>query len=226
MSTSKVGADDLRISHVNLHYPRAEDGPLAAELLTMLGLTQTQVIPLDDGSNFYRFTIHAGEPNRPDGIVYLSRLPEPVAALLEEMRDRVAADRDDAHPAVRGARDAQEADPELNFHLGFLLGSLETLEARLLRLQALERTDDRYRGRMRFVVNRPPPGVAEVDERLDRSPIFKGVDRYTYGRNGVQAFVVTDLVVSGPLGEVISFELDYVFPGYDQHILSVSELVR
>ena len=58
------------------------------------------------------------------------------------------------------------------------------------------------------------------DKRLDDSPIYGGVDRYTYGFNGTQAFVETDLFVTGALGNVFVFELDYVFPGYKDNILS------
>ena len=64
----------------------------------------------------------------------------------------------------------------------------------------------------------------EIDARLDVSPIYKDVIRFTYGRNGVQAFVQTDLIVSGPLLEGIVLEFDYVWPGYASHILSVAEV--
>jgi hypothetical protein len=69
-------------------------------------------------------------------------------------------------------------------------------------------------------LNRARPGTAEVDERMDKSPIFSGVRRFTYGRNGIQAFVETDLFVTGALGEKFVFELDYVFPGYSDNILT------
>lgn len=54
--------------------------------------------------------------------------------------------------------------------------------------------------------------------------MFGSCSRFAYGSNGVQVFVETDLVRSGQLGESMVFELDYVFPGYDSHILSVVEL--
>ena len=55
---------------------------------------------------------------------------------------------------------------------------------------------------------------------MDQSPIFSGVRRFTYGRNGIQAFVETDLFVTGALGDKFVFELDYVFPGYSDNILT------
>lgn len=218
--------DELRISHVNLHYRDAEDGPLAAELLKTLGLACTQELHFDGGNIFYRFTIHDADVNRPDGIVYLSKLPSAVADLVSQSRGVLGADSGTPHGTVCAARSAQDQDPELNFHVGFLMGSLETLEDRIGRLQAMERDDPRFKGRMKFVFNRPPRAHEAEDSRLDASPVFGGSDRLTFGYHGVQAFVVTDLVVSGPLAEAMSFELDYVFPGHEQHVLSVVESTR
>ena len=55
---------------------------------------------------------------------------------------------------------------------------------------------------------------------MDKSPIYGGVDRFTYGRNGIQAFIETDLFVTGALGDKFVFELDYVFAGYPDNILT------
>jgi hypothetical protein len=46
------------------------------------------------------------------------------------------------------------------------------------------------------------------------------VKRFTYGRNGIQAFVETDLFITGALGDKFVFELDYVFAGYSDNILT------
>jgi hypothetical protein len=54
--------------------------------------------------------------------------------------------------------------------------------------------------------------------------VFGTVDRYAYGRNGVQAFIETDILASGPLADSMVLELDYIFPGKTSHILSVVEL--
>lgn len=40
----------------------------------------------------------------------------------------------------------------------------------------------------------------------------------------MQAFIETDLLKAGQLGDSMVIELDYVLPGHDQHILSVVEL--
>lgn len=221
-----TASDDLRISHVNLHYREAEDGPLAAELLEVLGLSRTQELAFAGGNTFYRFTIHGRDVNRPDGIVYLSKLPPAVAELVGQTRGALMADTAAPHATVDAARAAQEKDPELNFHVGFLIGSLETLEARILKLQAMAADDERFHGRLRLVFNRPPRRHADEDARLDASPVFGKADRHTFGYHGVQAFVVTDIVVSGPLAEAMSFELDYIFPDHEAHILSVAEPTR
>lgn len=223
---SAIEKDDLRISHVNLHYRDAEDGPLAAELLEILGLTRTQELAFDDGNTFYRFTTYASDTNRPEGIVYLSRLPAEIASLVAHSRSSLFADTDSPHDSVAAARTAQDQDPELNFHVGFLIGSLQKLETRIQKLQTMEREDARFRGRIKFVFNRPPRRHPEEDARLDASPIFGDSDRFTFGYHGVQAFVVTDLVVSGPLAEAMSFELDYVFPDQENHMLAVVESTR
>jgi len=211
------------ISHVNLHYPRPEDAEIAALLLEACGLVRTQEMELPTGGVFYRFTANVHAINQPDNIVYLSPLPPATAALMDAARDGLGLGTADEHPAVAAHRAAQARDPEHNFHVGFLLDSLDYLEERFEALKALAANDPRFSGRMKFLVNRALPGDAEIDARLDRSPVYAGVTRYTHGRFGVQAFCETDLVVDGPLGEACVIEFDYVFPGHDdEHIMAVS----
>ena len=62
-----------------------------------------------------------------------------------------------------------------------------------------------------------------IDARLDASPLYAGVTRTTYDRNGVQAFIRTDLLCSGPLGEDCVIEFDFVFPGYSENMLTKTE---
>lgn len=50
------------ISHINLHYPRPEDGPAAALLLETAGLMKTQQMELPQGGIFYRFTTNVLAP--------------------------------------------------------------------------------------------------------------------------------------------------------------------
>jgi hypothetical protein len=211
------------ISHVNLHYPAPQDGPAAALLLETAGLIKTQEMPLPQGGTFYRFTTSAVDFNGGDNIVYLSPLAAATAELLAAARDALGYDTDHEHPALATYRTAHAADPEFDFHVGFLHNSLDELEKRYLALQALEADDARFAGRLKFLVNRAQPGDAAIDARLDRSPVFQGVTRYTYGRNGVQAFCETDLIVNGPLGGGTVLEFDYIFPGHEDHILAVAD---
>jgi hypothetical protein len=214
------------ISHVNLHYRNATDGPAAARLLEVLGLMQTEALTLPNGSVFYRFTVNRHDLDRGDGIVYLGQLPDALAGVYAAVHERLGVGTTAEHPSVAALHAAQAEDPEANFHVGFLMNSLDQIEARMAALKHLEQTDLRFKGRLQFLVNRAMPGNAEFDARLDASPLYRGITRYTYGRNGVQAFVETDLFVTGPLGGGLVFELDYVLPGHSQHILSRTELTR
>ena len=132
--------------------------------------------------------------------------------------------KEDEHPAVAGLRAAIDLDPEYTFHLGMLLDSLDALEDIVLDIQQRAVSDPDLKGRIKVVLNRSAPGTRAVDERLDASPVYGNVTRCAYGKNGVQAFFETDILSSGPTGESMVLELDYVFPGYDTHVFSVVEL--
>lgn len=220
---AKATAAELSMGHLALHYGTAEEGPAASRLLQELGLRETQVLPLP-GGNFYRFVVNAGHFSRGDGIVYLSALPEPQAKLIAAIHAALRVGTDNEDDAVTGYRAMMATDYEASFHFGFLVSSLEDLEGIVLRLRGLNETDPLLKGRLNIGMNRARRGNPEVDARLDASPVFGSCSRFAYGSNGVQVFVETDLVRSGQLGESMVFELDYVFPGYDSHILAVVEL--
>jgi len=213
----------LTLGHLALHYAQPDDGPLAAHVLHMMGLIETQMLPLP-GGNFYRFVTSADHYARGDGIIYLSCLPEPQAQLISAIHRALHVGSDHEDPAVSAYRAMMASDFEASFHFGFLAVTLEQLEALVLALQDLETGDPRFTGRITIGINRARPGDAEIDARLDASPVFGPVTRYAYGSGGVQVFVETDLVRSGQLGEAMIFEFDYVFPDRDSHILSVVEL--
>jgi hypothetical protein len=151
-------------------------------------------------------------------------VPPAQQSVIDAMRAALNVGSGAEHPAVAQLRAAQEADPEYSFHVGILMHSLEALEETVLNLKRLAAIDPELKGRIKVVLNRSLPGTPEVDARLDASPLYGGVTRRAYGRNGVQAFIETNILTSGPLGENLIIELDYVFPGYDRHILSVAEL--
>lgn len=211
------------MGHLALHYGKAEDGPLASRLLQVFGMVETQVLNLPNGSNFYRFVMDSDHLSRGDGIIYLSMLPEPQRALVDAIHAALKIGTPDQHEAVTAYNAMLESDPEGSFHFGFLVDSLEDLERMVLHLRELNESDPQFKGRLAITMNRARAGEAAVDARLDASPIFGGCTRYAYGRNGVQVFVTTDIVTSGQLGDRMYFEFDYVFPGYDSHILSVVE---
>jgi len=210
------------MGHIALHYGKKEDGPAAAKLLSLVGFTETQRIPFPNG-DFYRFVVNDRHYARGDGIIYLSVVPEAQQKLVSAVREALHIGRADEHPAVGDMRAALQSDPEYSFHFGVLIDSLEALEGMLLDLRKANESDPDLKGRINIVVNRAAPGNADVDARLDASPIYGGVTRYAYGKNGVQAFIETDILTSGTLGESMVLEFDYVFPGYDRHVLSVVE---
>jgi hypothetical protein len=222
MMTNTVAAT-LSMGHLALHYSTAEQGPAASRLLQELGLKETQVLPLPNG-NFYRFVVNSTHFSRGDGIVYLSALPEPQARLIEAIHAALRVGTDNEDDAVTGYRAMMATDFEASFHFGFLIESLEELEGIVQRLRDLNESDPLLKGHLNIGMNRARRGNAEVDARLDASPVFGDCSRFAYGSNGVQVFVETDLVRAGQLGENMYFELDYVFPGSDSHILSVVEL--
>lgn len=212
------------MGHVAIHYANKEEGPIAARLMRLLGYVETQAFPLPDGSMFYRFVVADLHTPRGDGIIYLSAVPEPQRALVAAAREALGYGTDDEHPAIAAFRAGLEADPEMTFHLGVLVESLEELERLTTQLTELGESDPDFKGRIKVKVNRPRRGDEAIDARLDASEAFGKVDRYAYGRNGVQLFVETDILSSGPLGESLVLEFDYVFPGATSHILSVVEL--
>ena len=212
------------MGHIALHYSKPEDGPLAARLMKLLGFKETQDLTLPDGTHFYRFVIDPRHHARGDGIFFLAVVPEPQRKLVEAVREALKVGTPDEHPAVAGMRGMLEYDPESSFHVGVLLDSLETLEETILNVKKLSETDPELKGRIKIKLNRAMRGTPEVDARLDASPLYGDVDRYAYGRNGVQAFIETDILTSGTLGESMMIELDYVFPGYTSHVLSVVEM--
>jgi len=219
-------ANDLHghsMGHIALHYVEEAMGPVAAKLLALIGFVETQMLPLP-GGNFYRFVVNEQHRGRGDGILYLSCVPPAQAALVQAAREALGHGTDTPHPAIAALREALDHDPEYSFHVGILIDSLEELERITLDLRARNEGDPDLKGRLKIVVNRPQPGDAEIDARLDASPAFGDVTRYAYGRNGIQVFIETDLLTSGPLGESMVLELDYIFPGRDSHILSVVEL--
>jgi len=211
------------MGHLALHYGPAEDGQLAARLLGLFGCVETQALPLPGGT-FYRFVVDDLHRARGDGIIYLSALPEPQLKLIEAIAAALRIGTADEDDAVKNYRQMLETDPEASFHFGFLMESLEELEALVLTLRELGKSDPAFKGRLEIGMNRARPGNAEVDARLDASPVFGDCTRYAYGRNGVQVFVATDLVKAGQLGDRMFFEFDYVFPGHDSHILSIVQM--
>jgi len=224
LAPSETTIGHRTMGHVALHYGRKEEGALAARLLSVIGYVETQAMPLPDGSTFYRFVVDTHHHARGDGIVFLSLLPPAQSAVVRAAREALGFGTDHEHPAIGELRAAIDADPEYTFHLGVLLDRLEELERVVAELQELNACDPEFKGRLKITMNRARRGDAEVDARLDDSPVFGSVERYCYGRNGVQAFIETDIIVSGPLADSMVLELDYVFPGKSNHILSVTEL--
>jgi hypothetical protein len=211
------------MGHMALHYKNPEEGPLAARLLKLLGFIETQDLLLPNGTHFYRFVTDDKHQPRGDGIIYLSVVPDAQRNLVSAVHDALKVGSADEHPAVAEMRAKINEDPEYSFHYGTLMESLEDLEDKFQKLEEANKNDPELKGRLMITYNRALPGDPEVDARLDASPIYGNVTRRAFGRNGVQAFVETDILASGALGDSMVLEFDYVFPGADRHILSVVE---
>jgi hypothetical protein len=222
-ATDTQNTSTRSLGHVALHYTRPDEGPLAARLLSMLGFVETQDLPLPNGTHFYRFVVDQRHHARGDGIIYLSAVPEAQQKLVDAIRDALRIGKEDEHPAVAEMRRHLDRDPEYSFHLGTLVESLEELEDRFQALEDANRSDPELKGRLKITYNRGLKSDDDVEARLDASPIYGKVDRYAYGRNGVQAFLETDILSSGTLGESTILEFDYVFPNRASHVLSVVE---
>ena len=206
--------------HLAVHYRNPEEGPLAARLLREIGFTECYSMAQPDGNEFYHFVIDEQADRGTDRIFYLLCMPDVLRTLYDEMHSALNIGTADENAAVTELRRAQDEDPEFNFHAAVVFPSLEDLEERVQRLQKLAAEDGELKDRIKVTLNRAKPGTPEVDERMDASPVFGDVDRYTYGPNGVQVFVETDLIAGGPLGDNWVFEFDYVFPGYKNNILN------
>lgn len=212
------------VSHVALNYRNVDDGPLAARLLGILGFSVVQDFPLPDGGRFYQFLLDGKCETKAEGIFYMSPLPAEDRALFAEIHEKLGVGSAHEHPSVSAFRAAQARDPEYGFHVGVLVDSLEWIEQTMAKLQALSESDPEFKGRINLLCNRSRRGSPDVDARLDASPLFGKTPRETYGRNAVQAFVETDIFSSGPLGDKLVIELDYVFPGYPNNMFTSTEL--
>jgi len=212
------------IGHVALNYRNTGEGPLAAQLLQRLGFHLVQDIPLPGGERFYQFLVDGKAGNKGDGIIYLAPLPAADRALFAAIHEALGVGTTHEHPALGPFRTAQANDPEHGFHVGLLVDSLEWIEETMLTLQELADSDTPFKNRLKFLCNRAPRGAADIDERLDSSPLFSRTPRFIYGRNAVQAFIETDILSAGPLGEKMVIELDYVFPGYPDNMFTATIL--
>lgn len=212
------------LGHVALHYRNTEEGPKAARLLELMGFTRLQEIPLPDGSIFYQFLVNEDRVHDGVGTIYLAHQPKAIAGMTAAIRQALKIGTPEEHPAVETLRASQKADPEVGFHFGVMVDSLQALEDTILTLDEANRNLPDLQGRMSIIVNRAKPGDAEIDARMAASPVFGDAQRHCYGRNGCQVFVETDLIVSGPLGENMVIEFDHAFEGRPVNMFNKTEL--
>ncbi len=219
------GAADKQLGHVALHYKTPADAPRAAKLMALLGFKKQQEIDFGGGVMFYQFMVADDATHRGAGTFYLSLLPPPLANITRVIREELRVGSPQEHPAVAELRAGQAQDPEMNFHVGVLLESLEEMERLMAVLAEANANDPDLKGRLKLVGNKAKPGDAAIDARMAASPFFSQTPRQCYGKFGVQAFVETDLLAGGPLGENMVIELDYVFAGHqDEHMFIKTEL--
>ena len=222
-----AGLDEARkvLGHLALHYRTAEDAPRAAKLLEILGMKRLQEIPFGGGVVFYQFLVGDDPTGRGIGTLYLSMVPPPLAGITQTIRELLKVGTAEEHPAVAELRRGQEIDPEMNFHVGLMNNSLEEVERIMLALAEANESDPDLKGRLKLTTNKARSGGdAAIEARMDSSPVFSQTDRYTYGRYGCQAFVETDLLAGGPLGENLVIELDFAFPDRPDNMFVKTEV--
>lgn len=213
------------LGHLALHYRTPEDAPRAAKLLEILGMKRLQEIPFGGGVVFYQFLVADDPSGRGIGTLYLSMVPQPLAGITQAIRDLLKVGTEDEHPAVAELRRGQEIDPEMNFHVGLMNNSLEEVERIMLTLTEANQSDPDLKGRLKLTTNKARSGGdAGIEARMQSSPVFSQTDRFTYGRYGCQAFVETDLLAGGPLGENLVIELDFVFPDRPDNMFVKTEV--
>jgi len=202
-----------------LHYRSPEDAPRAAKLLELLGMKRLQEIPFGGGVIFYQFTVADDPTGRGIGTLYLSMVPPPLAGITQAIRSLLKVGTPEEHPAVAELRQGQEADPEMNFHVGLMVNSLDEVERIMLALREANESDPDLKGRLKLVTNKARAGDdPAIEARMAASPVFSQTDRYTYGRYGCQAFIETDLLAGGPIGENLVIELDFAFPDHPDNM--------
>jgi hypothetical protein len=76
------------LGHLALHYRTPDDGPWAAKLLELLGFKRMQEIVFGGGMVFYQFSVAEDPTGRGVGTLYLSMVPEPIAALTQANQQR------------------------------------------------------------------------------------------------------------------------------------------
>lgn len=204
------------LGHFALHYRSPQDGPAVVRFLDLLGVTR---LPSPQSYPYYRYVVDGRSADSGDNILYVPEQPRALRELNTAIRETLRVGQPSEHPAVVQVRAGQSADPEFNLHLGVSFSSIETIEETVRRVRDTGENDSDLRGRVKIVINRARRGNENIDKRLDDSPVFADIDRYTYGNNGIQVFVETDLFVVDPLGDCFVFKLDYVFPGYADNIL-------
>lgn len=188
------------LSHVALGVGRGE-GPLAARLLTAMGLQVTDNGPSLQGDPW--FTALVDPEGYDGGMSQLGFFVVPVSdeQLRLEAEVRSAVDGSGAVDAFRAERARKpDSTSHVAVHLPF-----EALERAVVAL----RSDPELAGRVTVAALRPEspaPGIAGL---IEASEVFRDAPTVRYLTTGVQAFVTTDVVSTGLLCLGQSFELNH-----------------
>lgn len=195
-----MGTYERVFSHVALSVGRG-DGPLAARLLSSMGLDVTDNGPSLQGDPWYTAvidpTLHAGKGLRHLGFFVVPASDEQLR--LESALCSKAADEVATFAAAKWGKPDSNAHVALNFStIGAIEGAVRAIRA-----------DDEVAERVEVRAIRPESAPPELDERLDRSDVFADALRVRYLSSGVQVFLSTDLVSAGLLCLRQSFELNH-----------------
>ena len=194
------------LGHVALYYRPGEERA-ARTLLTDLGCELVENGPRPGEDGFCSAVLDANTANHHDNVVYLGQMSDAQWMLEQQIAEVLRS-------AAGGTyRDRLAEWPEAGPHVGFKYESLEDLEAAVLAIEAHSAPGGPLAERVRVTCFRARPGLdAQIDERMDASPVFTADDRPAFGNHIVQCFVRTDLF--GTMTSASTIELDYAFPPF------------
>jgi len=200
------------LGHIALH-TRPGKGALAAHLFELMGCPMKQY-PVGGGEHFYIISLNDQDADAPDNVVFLSPVTPEQHALEEEIVRYLGLGTDRVNPAAQAFLTMKNNKPEFYLHFGVHFRSLEQLEDVIQLIEREMASNAEFGNHIQGIQKlRAKQGNAQIDARMESSPVFRETQLQCFGPNLVQGHIQTDLFSTGFgfVGSVL--ELDYVFTG-------------